>query len=132
MERKRTVIYMWKPDLSPTTTNKGKFGLLGLASAKINCTIEDTLEDDTGKFALITNKGVLVAKRYVWGKLVSCHKQAVWSAFNLNKKLIMYIADVDKFYKFDPTEVIENSQENLKGESVMYNFEIKLGKRWDV
>lgn len=92
--------------------------------------IEEFLTDDVGIFGFITNKGIFVGKKYVYGNLVSCHKRAVVSAYNLKKDLIMYISDTDKFYTFYPWELLKKGEENLKGKTKMLNFNIKLGRRF--
>ena len=107
--------------------------LLTIAVGKVikdfNAVVEGELIDEHGTFAIITNKWVLVAKSYIYGNIVSCHKRAVYSALNQNKKLLMYILDVNRFYEFEPNEIIETAVENIRGGVKMLNFDIRLGKR---
>ena len=91
--------------------------------------VEGELIDEHGTFAIITNRHVVVAKSYIYGNIVSCHKRAVYSALNQNKKLLMYILDVNRFYEFEPNEIIETAVENIRGGVKMLNFDIRLGKR---
>jgi len=93
---------------------------------------DEKLKDKYGVFAYNLKNFVVVAKRYIYGNIVSCHKRAVVSAMNQKKPLIMYIDQVDKFYQFDPKEIFENSKENLKGGEKMLNFDIRLGKHIEI
>lgn len=90
------------------------------------------LADPQGNFAYVTNKGIFVAKGYNFGYLVSCHLRAVVAAINQKKPLIMYLKNQDRFYRFDPSKILESGQENLKGEARMINFNIKLGRRIEI
>jgi len=89
--------------------------------------VEGELIDEHGTFAIITNRHVVVAKSYIYGNIVSCHKRAVYSALNQNKKLLMYILESNKFYEFEPVEILQNSTENMRGDVKMLNFGIRLG-----
>jgi len=120
---------MWEPNLSNTSKRKGKGNLLFKAHNLLGGIIVDKLEDELGVFALNLINHVLVAKDYIYGNKVSAHKRAVISALNQKKPLIMYIAQENKFYEFDPKMIMNHSDENMKGKALMINFDIKLGER---
>ncbi len=123
----------WKPNLSSFPHKEGSKTLLWKAFDKIQpAIIEDRLKDDKGMFAINTNKGVLVAKKYIYGYIVSAHMRAVVSAYNQRKRLILYIDDIRKFYSFKPDEILRNSEENIRGKAVMLNWNIKLGEKLEV
>ena len=123
----------WKPKLGRYPIKKGSNTLLWTAFEKIQPNeLEYKLKDNIGTFALDTEKGIMTAKKYIYGNIVSCHKRAVFSAINQDKKLIMYIGDADAFYTFNPAEVWNRSEENKRGSAIMLNFNIKLGTRLEV
>jgi len=123
----------WQPNLKEAPQKNGSKTLLWQAFQKIQpAELMDRLKDDHGIFALNLDKGVLVAKKEPYGYIVSAHMRAVVSAFNQKKNLIMYIGSQDKFYEFNPNEIMEKSENNIRGGEVMMNFNIKLGKRREV
>ena len=123
---------MWKPKMNSADVTKGKDNILWEAFQKMQpSAIELKLSDEDGLFGIVTDKGVLVAKRYVYGDIVSCHQRAVFSALNQKKDLIMYIKDEDKFYKFNPITILIYSETNKRGNSIMRNFNIGFGKRFN-
>lgn len=110
--------------------NKGGGKLLKRAIEKFKYpTIYGLLDDDTGTFAYEVDDYILTAKKYIYGNMVSCHKRAIYAALNQNKLILMYIADADKFYRFNPEAIIKDKETvfNKKGENEMINFRIKLG-----
>ena len=126
---------IWQPNLIQYQLKKGSNKLLWEAFEKSQPNhLEYRLKDNDGVFALDTEKGILTAKRYIYGNIVSCHKRAVFSAINQDKKLIMYIGDVGAFYTFNPAEIWnrKNHEENKRGDNIMMNFNIKLGTRMEV
>ena len=120
----------WKPKIEDTETNPGTGELLRDLVIKLKAYNCEKLKDDMGNFALNLEEGVFVTRRYIWGNIVSCHKRAVVSAINQNKPLIMYIKNVDKFYEFNPREILEEGVENRKGEAKFINFSIRKGRLW--
>lgn len=120
---------MWNPDLSNSPDRKGEGTLLFKAQRLFGGPIIERLEDEIGIFALNLAKYVLVAKTYIHGYIVSAHKRAVYSAFNQNKELLMYIAKSDAFYKFNPKTILNYGEENMKGKAIMMNWNINLGER---
>jgi len=129
------MVGMWKPNLEDISSSFDRRGLLlRKAIKKIvdehNENLKKGLKDKTRKvWGYVTDKYVVVAKRYIYGNIVSCHAEACFLAFNLKKKIVMYIEDMDKFYVFDPVEVIFNSERNYRRGILMFNFDIKLGRR---
>lgn len=122
---------MWKPKISKFPHKYGNKTLLWKAFTLAQpLKFIEKLEDDKGTFAINTDRCVLVAKKYVYGYIVSAHKRAVISAFNQKKKLLMYIGNAKKFYVFDPKDILNNSMENIRGKEVMMNWNINLGRRF--
>jgi len=108
--------------------------LLTLALEKLGLTWDQVrdrvLEDDYGVFAINLDNGVLVAKDYkLRGRIVSCHRRALVSAYNQRKPLLMYLAEDDCFYEFSPREIMGCSFQNYKGTALMENFDISLGRK---
>jgi len=121
----------WQPNTSAFPHKPGTNKLLWEAFQNLQpCHLVEKLKDNVGTFALNTDKGVLVAKKEVYGWCVSAHKRAVISALNQGKCLIMYVGR--KFYGFDPQKILDNSEENTRGKAVMLNWNIKLGTRREV
>ena len=121
----------WQPNLSEFPTKKGSNKLLWKAFERSQPNrLEYRMKDKEGVFALDTSKGILVAKKYIMGWCVSCHKRAVFSALNQDKPLLMYIKDSNGFYEFNPSDIWKNNEENKRGDAIMLNFSIKLGKRY--
>jgi len=123
---------MWEPNLSNSPDRKGEGTLLFKAHGLFGEKILDRLEDEVGTFALNLPQYVLVAKDYIYGSKVSAHKRAVMSAYNQNKEILMYIAQENKFYKFDPRMIMNYSDENVKGKALMTNWDIQMGVRVNV
>jgi hypothetical protein len=136
-KKKYSPLFKWNPPIKDLESVKSMDSLLVLAFKRLkrwktNLTLEAKLKDDVGVFAYDTNYGILTAKKYIWGFLVSCHKRILYSSLNQKKKIIMYIADNGKYYIFEPKEILKDKQTvtNLRNEIEMVNFNIKLGKRF--
>ena len=124
---------MWKPKLCDVGIEKGSGRLLWEAREKmLPLEIQDMLSDNIGLFAMNTNKGVLCAKKCLYGSLVSCHMRAVVSAKNQGKPLLMYVKSIGSIYRFNPDDIFDNNQENVRGGETMLNFPIRLGERVEV
>lgn len=91
------------------------------------------LQDEHGIFGFVFKDFIVVAKSYIVGNsfirdMVSCHKRAVYSAYNGGKKLLMYIKESKTWFEFDPAIIMNNSVENIRGSSIFLNFSIDLGE----
>lgn len=120
----------WKPNLKDTGINPGTGELVRemiITLKAFNC---KKLIDENGIFALDLERGIFTARRYIWGNLVSTHLRAIVSAINQSKPLIMYIQSVNKFYEFNPKELLEEGEENKKGNARFLNFKISKGKQY--
>jgi len=96
--------------------------------AKFNTIIESIYRDNIGTFGYETNKSILCAKSYIYGWIVSCHKDLLEKANEKKKPLVMFIKSCDKFYSFLPAQCLEGGTENIRNGIVMVNFDIKQGK----
>lgn len=116
----------WKPEFKPAEQPKPSGDLLEYAKNNFKLDAVEPLVDQHGTFGWICKEAVLVAKSYIYGNIVSAHKRAVYAAFNLKYPLVMYIKSADKYYEFNPKDIM-NSEENEKGGEKMLNFDIKKG-----
>lgn len=106
---------------------------LHLFHQKFKDQMEAVLQDDQGVFGYVFSKYVIVAKGYIVNNyfienMVSCHKRAVYSAYNTGKKLLMYVRDSKTWFEFDPSDIMKNSLENIRGSSTFLNFSIDIGR----
>lgn len=92
--------------------------------------IQRKLRDSYGFYAYATDRFILVAKKYLYGNVISTHSDVPEIAERHNKKVIMYIDEIDRFYIFSPTEILRTGVVNFRGNVRMINFEIKLGVRY--
>lgn len=134
-DSKEKPLFKWSPKIEDTPDRKTDKNLLVHAYNRLqrlypSIKLLNKLSDKYGVFALDTNYGLLVAKSYIWGSYISCHHRGLISCINQNKSLIMFIGDAEKFYKFDPKEVLKKSEFNFRGDVKMANFPIKLGSRY--
>jgi len=91
------------------------------------------VKDTHGTFAIMTDKCILCAKSYIYGFMVSCHKQLLEIAEENKLELVMYIQKADKFYKFNPADCLKEGTGkegtgNRRGESEMWNFKVGFGE----
>lgn len=127
----------WKPNLSDEEYSIDSKGtLLEQAIKKAvdehKVIVINSLKDKTRKrWGFVTDKCILVARGYIYGDIISVHAESCALALNQKKPVVVYIQDVDKFYAFDPAEIIDNSETNYRRGIAMMNFSIRLGKRWD-
>ena len=117
----------WQADLRNVAQSEPTGGLLVEALMRSKERPVERLRDDGGVFAYRTSKSVLVARAYIYGNIVSCHKKALTIAANNKLPLRMYIADSKRFYDFDPLGILEVGKDNWKGGALMTNFNIVLG-----
>jgi len=107
--------------------NKSQKELLKKAKYKLNKLILRDFKDSVGRYAFEVDKFVVACRSYLYGYIVSVHKQLVNYAKTKNKKILVYFDDVDKFYMFDPIEIEKFGTINRRGEEEMINFDIKNG-----
>jgi hypothetical protein len=88
--------------------------------------------DDVGRIGFSVDNFIVSAKKSTYGYIVSTHKSLVELAKQQNKKILMYIGENDAFYEFDPDEIIKTGAINRRGHEEMWNFDIKMGKRYEV
>lgn len=87
------------------------------------------LQDKKGAFSVEYPKFFLTANSYAYkGFIVSNQIEIINRAKIHNKDLLLYVGEFNKFYIFDPEEVIENSYENRHGYLTMLNWDFKIGK----
>lgn len=124
---------MWKNEFKDVGHPKAAGGLLVEAYSKLVTKGHrrmNVMVDDNGLFAYRMDKCILVAKAYVYGNVVSAHKEAINSALNNGIPLVMYIGETKAFYEFKPKEILSTGKLNMKGSAIMVNFAIHLGKRY--
>jgi hypothetical protein len=118
----------WQPNLSDLPHVEGSGILLNEAFQKLQSHAEGKMTDGIGMYGIITERGILVAKKYIYGNIVSAHKIAVVTAKSLNRPMIMYIGDIGKFYSFNAQKIMEQSEENKRGDVIFLNWTIKMGE----
>ncbi len=126
----------WKADLSDVPQPIPSYKLLRLAVYKlyrkgIVTNPLEVLKDDMGIWGYRYPQFILVAKKELYGNIVSVHEQAVFKARLLRIRIVMWINDAKKFYSFNPDEIEKTAKKNYKGRVLMYNFSIKLGSPLD-
>ena len=87
--------------------------------------------DDHGLIGLEYNDFIMVAKKYIYGWVVSAHETTIKRASREGKTIIMFIGDDDKYYEFMPNVILDKSTKNIRGGITMLNWDVKLGKRVD-
>lgn len=122
----------WKPNLKEEKNIKHGT-LIGKAKAKFEATFREEnlinkVQDKHGVFGWEFDSCFLVAKSYIYGNIVSAHLKLTTYASHIGKKLVMYIDDQDKFYEFNPDNILTEGKQNLRGDIPMINFNISLGK----
>ena len=85
-------------------------------------------KDKYGVIAYEYHDLILCAKDYVYGNIVSCHKDLVKFAKEKNKQIVMFINKTGSFYQFEVDKILREGIDNKRGGEIMINFEIKLGR----
>lgn len=88
----------------------------------------EVLKDEHGRYGFRYPQFVLVAKKEIYGNVVSIHEDAILKAMAAKVMVVMYLYSAHKYYRFNPAELYYVSERNMKGKAVMCNFNIKLGK----
>lgn len=87
------------------------------------------LSDQKGAFCIEYPKFFLTFNRYLYHKkIVSNQKEIIYRAKILNKDLVVYVLENDTFYIFDPSIIIADHWENIRGYMLMYNWSIDIGR----
>lgn len=71
---------------------------------------------------------LLVAKKQIYGNIVSVHAQAVKVAKAERRLIIMYIEAAQAYYVFNPQEIEAFAQVNRRDNVEMLNFPVRLGR----
>jgi hypothetical protein len=87
------------------------------------------LSDQKGVFSIEYPKFFLTANGYLYHhSIVSSQKEIIHRSQVCKKDLVVYVAETDTFYIFNPQTIIDNHWENIRGYLLMYNWDIKLGR----
>ena len=92
--------------------------------------ILNKIYDKSGLIGYEIGQHVVVAKTYSYGWIVSAHKKIVELAQKKRKGLVMYIDKSNRFYMFNPKDVLKYGKINYRGDNVMINFDINMGELW--
>lgn len=86
------------------------------------------LSDHKGVFSIEYPKFFLTANGYLYhGSIISSQKEIIHRAKIIQKDLVVYVASENKFYIFNPEDIINEHWENERGYLLMYNWDIRLG-----
>jgi hypothetical protein len=88
----------------------------------------EVLHDEHGRYGFRYPSFILVAKRELYGNIVSVHEEAILKARAHRIGIVMYLHSAQKYYWFNPVEIDYMGERNLKGKAIMVNFSIKYGK----
>jgi len=89
------------------------------------------LMDPKGVFSVEYPKFYLTANAYAWkGYIVSNQKEIINRARLHKKKILLYVGDMDKFFIFNPQDIIENCAANRHGYLSMLNYDLSLGSEF--
>jgi hypothetical protein len=91
----------------------------------------EVLKDTHGIYGYRYPQFILVAKKEVYGNVVSVHEEAMLKARMAHVNIIMWLDSAKKFYAFNPEEIDAKGERNFKGLTPMVNFNINLGKHVD-
>lgn len=120
----------WTPDKRDYSNRKGSGELLSKALKLARKRAMRSLRDDKGIYAYELRNTFLVAKKELYGNIVSIHYSLLKRAWDKEKQIVMYIESENTFYNFDPQEILDQKLfNNHKDGEEMINFNIKLGRR---
>ena len=116
-------------NIKDTQLKKGK-GLLSVAKDVVRYYVDTTrirpIKDKYGKIGFELDNHYLVAKRNMFGDIVSVDV-SIWNrARKNNKKILIFMGDSKYFYEFDPKEITDTVT-NSRGDKMMVNFSIRNG-----
>ena len=119
----------WRPDPGDYDRH-GEGDLLQEALHKIKATGVRPISDSGGVCAYQTKHTIIVAKKALYGNIVSVASHLIRRAKDQGLWIIMYVAAAKSFYQFDPEDIEDCTQfRNHYGLEEMHNFSIKLGRR---
>lgn len=123
----------WKPNLDDTfqpipTQNLLRKAVWKLYNKKIIMNPSEVLNDAHGVYGYRYPQFLVVAKKELYGNILSFHEQAVLKARMHRIGILCWLNSAKKFYLFDPVKVDKEGKRNMKGQSVMINVNISMGK----
>ena len=123
----------WSPNLSNCpqplpTQNLLRKAMWKLYQKRVITNPSEVLKDRYGVYGFRYPQFLLVAKKEIYGNVVSVHEEAVLKARIHHVGIVMWLESAKKFYWFDPDRVDKEGERNFKGLAPMLNFSIKLGK----
>jgi hypothetical protein len=124
----RKIMYVGDTDI----VNKSLTNLLEVAKKKLNKVVLNEFRDEVGRFGFEIENFLVCAKKSPYGYIVSTHRTLVELAIQKYKKILMYLGENDAFYEVDPKEIIKTGTINKRGHEEFWNFDIKLGKRFEI
>jgi len=135
MESEVKPLTQWKPKLDVEKRCRNSFGkVLFTAKSEFRRRFEKTdvdyfkpIRDPNGLVGYSHPKVTLVARGYIYGNIISVNKSILISTAEQNKPVVVYIRDADKFYMFDPRQLLREGDENTRAGVRMVNFPILLG-----
>lgn len=89
------------------------------------------LKDEKGVFCIEYPKFYLTANSYLYKKhILSSQKEIIYRTKKHMKKLVVYVGENEKFYIFNPEDILMQHWENQHGYLTMYNWNVNLGKEF--
>lgn len=91
------------------------------------------LKDSHGVYGLCYSQFILLAREYIFGYIISVHKDSIAEAIRRRVPLVIYIKEAKTFYVVEPEVILsEKITENQKGRAEMVNFSVKIAKKWNI
>lgn len=119
----------WRPQTCDAP-HHGLGDLLNKAVKKISTSKLNPIHDSGGLCAYEVDKGILVARRYVYGNIVSVANHLLHRAVSKGLWIFLYLDKNETVYKADPSVILENTDfENMKGLEKFNNFKVNLLER---
>jgi hypothetical protein len=88
----------------------------------------ERLKDEHGIYGYRYGHFILVAKKEIYGNIVSFHETAILTARMHHVYIVMWLQEANKFYQFDPELCDKKGIRNQKGASTMVNVPISFAK----
>ena len=74
---------------------------------------EEVLYDEYGRYGFRYKSFILVAKKKLYGNLVSCHEEAILKARAHRIGIVMYLHSANRYYLFNPIELDLVGERNM-------------------